>query len=195
MIQNKCKTTLVLGRKGAKVLRMKISEMITDRYKLRIPPTVYYDLLADVQEAEEEQEPTTKNDLGVDCISRDSAIKALDYDIKCFEFKRGVNRHMDDIAKLLNTIYETQVNNIKALPSTPQEPKIVPIAEIKYDEDKLKELVNKAQEPILDKLNKMKSEIADSLEFWDYSPSNNPLARDILETITNFWGDMRGEEE
>ena len=36
---------------------MKISEMITDRYKLRIPPTVYYDLLADVQEAEEEQEP------------------------------------------------------------------------------------------------------------------------------------------
>lgn len=38
---------------------MKISEMITDRYKLRIPPTVYYDLLADVQEAEEEQEPKT----------------------------------------------------------------------------------------------------------------------------------------
>ena len=36
---------------------MKISEMITDRYKLRIPPTVYYDLLADVQEVEEEQEP------------------------------------------------------------------------------------------------------------------------------------------
>lgn len=36
---------------------MKISEIITDKYKLRIPPTVYYDLLADVQEAEEEQEP------------------------------------------------------------------------------------------------------------------------------------------
>ena len=36
---------------------MKISEMITDRYKLRIPPTVYYDLLSDVQEAEDEQEP------------------------------------------------------------------------------------------------------------------------------------------
>ena len=40
---------------------MKISEIITDKYKLRIPPTVYYDLLADVQEVEEEQEPTTKN--------------------------------------------------------------------------------------------------------------------------------------
>ena len=36
---------------------MKISEIITDKYKLRIPPTVYYDLLADMQEAEEEQEP------------------------------------------------------------------------------------------------------------------------------------------
>ena len=51
------------------------------------------------------------------------------------------------------------------------------------------------QEPILDKINKMKSEIADSLEFWDYSPNNNPLARDMLETLTNFWGDIRSEEE
>lgn len=50
------------------------------------------------------------------------------------------------------------------------------------------------QEPVIDKINKMKSEIADSLEFWDYSPNNNPLARDMLETITNFLGDMRGEE-
>ena len=59
-----------------------------------------------------------------DCISRDSAIKALGYDIKYFEFKSGVSKHMDDIANLLNTIYEIQVNNIKALPSvTPQEPK------------------------------------------------------------------------
>ena len=36
---------------------MKISEIITDKYKLRIPSTVYYELLADVVEAEEEQEP------------------------------------------------------------------------------------------------------------------------------------------
>ena len=35
---------------------MKISEIIIDKYKLRIPPTVFYDLLADVREAEEEQE-------------------------------------------------------------------------------------------------------------------------------------------
>lgn len=38
---------------------MKISEIIMDKYKLQIPPTVYYDLLADVVEAEDEQEPKT----------------------------------------------------------------------------------------------------------------------------------------
>jgi hypothetical protein len=42
---------------------MKISEIIKDKYKLRIPPTVYYDLLADVQEIEEEQEPIVEIDL------------------------------------------------------------------------------------------------------------------------------------
>ena len=36
---------------------MKISEIITNKYKLRMPPTVYYELLADVVEVEEEQEP------------------------------------------------------------------------------------------------------------------------------------------
>ena len=30
---------------------------IIENYKLRMPPTVYYDLLADVREVEEEQEP------------------------------------------------------------------------------------------------------------------------------------------
>ena len=51
------------------------------------------------------------------------------------------------------------------------------------------------QEPVIDKINKMKTEIADSLEFWDYSPNNNPLARDMLETFTNFWGDIKAESE
>jgi hypothetical protein len=121
--------------------------------------------------SEKLEKETANNILKVDCINRDSAIKALDYDIKSFEFKAGVSKYMDDIAKLLDTIYEIQVNNIKAISSvTPQE-------------------------PILEKINKMKSEIADSLEFWDYSANNNPLARDILETVTNFWGDIREVEE
>lgn len=42
---------------------MKISEIIKDKYKLRIPPIIYYELLADVQEAEEEQKPMVEIDL------------------------------------------------------------------------------------------------------------------------------------
>lgn len=57
-----------------------------------------------------EQEPCE------DTISRVDALKALDYDIKSFEFKNGVSRHMNEIANLLNAIYEIQSNNIKALP-------------------------------------------------------------------------------
>ena len=76
-----------------------------------------------------EQEPTAKNNLGIDCISRDSAIKALDYDIKSFDFKSGVSEHMDDIAKLLNTIYEIQVNNIKAMPPVTPQPRWIPVSE------------------------------------------------------------------
>lgn len=50
---------------------MKISEIITDKYKLHIPPKVYYDLLADVREAEEEQEPCE------DAVSRHEVAKVL----------------------------------------------------------------------------------------------------------------------
>lgn len=59
-----------------------------------------------------------------DAVSRDDALKALAYDIKSFEFKSGVEKHMNEIANLLNTIYEIQSDNVKALPSVnPQEPK------------------------------------------------------------------------
>ena len=58
---------------------MKISEIITDKYKLRMPPTVYYELLADVVEVEEEQEPKTgqwkqylKDGLRYQCSACDS---------------------------------------------------------------------------------------------------------------------------
>lgn len=66
---------------------MKISEIITDKYKLRIPPTVYYDLLADVVEAEEEQE------LCDDAISRDAVLDLCDSkdpDYKVIHFKEDV---------------------------------------------------------------------------------------------------------
>lgn len=56
---------------------MKISEIITDKYKLRIPPTVYYELLADVQEAEEEQ--MTHNCLCESCCDKDYCLSYQDY--------------------------------------------------------------------------------------------------------------------
>lgn len=40
--------------------------------------------------------------------------------------------------------------------------------------------------------NKMISEIRDSLDFWDYH-NNNPLVRDILESVYKYCG--KGEEE
>ena len=42
-------------------------------------------------------------------------------------------------------------------------------------------------------IRQMKSEIADSLEFWDYSPNNNPLARDIIETVNTYCAKMESE--
>lgn len=67
-----------------------------------------------------------------DAISRADAIKALDYDIKSFEFKSGVCKHMNEIANLLNTIYEIQSDNIKALP--PVQPKTGHCKDCKYFE-------------------------------------------------------------
>ena len=73
----------------------------------------------------EEQQPE-------DAISRDDALKALAYDIKSFEFKSGVGRHMNEIANLLNTIYEIQSDNIRALP--PVQPKVGHCKDCKYFE-------------------------------------------------------------
>lgn len=57
---------------------MKISKIITDKYKLRIPPTVYYDLLADVQEAEEELMVAIDNSISLpDNATNGDVIKAI----------------------------------------------------------------------------------------------------------------------
>lgn len=101
-----------------------------------------------------------------------------------------------DVLKLMQDNWHTHngdwamqesLDDIRALPSvTPQEPFInKPCASEKVCEHD--------KQMVLEKINKMKSEIADSLEFWDYSPSNNPLARDMLETLTKFWGDIKAE--
>lgn len=180
---------------------MKISEMITDKYKLRIPPTVYYDLLADVQEMEGEQEPTTKNstvsletymqvvkerdiaieqlhelgyefgekiepttknDLGVDLISRADVLKLMQDNWHTHNGDWAMQESMDDI---------------RALPSvTPQEPTTFQWCHDckEYDQEKhcchrwskvirdTVEEMKQEQEPIIDKI---RTEI-DSLEWW-----------------------------
>ena len=90
-----------------------------DKYKLRIPPTVYYDLLADVQEVEE---PTTKNDLGVDCISREQALVAIRNlypSIPRVDFNGSLRKWADKYKPYIECD-----DAIKQLPSlTPQEPR------------------------------------------------------------------------
>ena len=125
---------------------MKISEMITDKYKLRIPLTVYYDLLSDVVEIEE-QEPTTKNDLAVektDMIDKsnfsqeqyktdlqsaydcgyEQAKNDLGVDFDCisrFSAEQVVRYHYCDIPL---KVYNKLMGELDSLPSvTPQEPK------------------------------------------------------------------------
>ena len=122
---------------------MKISEMITDRYKLRISPTVYYDLLADVQEVEEEQEPTTKNDSSKYCDrniclrneynnvgcedcevtkSQEQTTKN-DLGVDCIKKSDAINiiQDMHGLARV--DVISDAVNRIITMPSvTPQEP-------------------------------------------------------------------------
>ena len=109
---------------------MRISEIITDKYKLRIPPTVYYDLLADVREMEEEQEPTTKNDLGVDCISRAQAQTKIEMNASRYTIakERGGMGQVEWSDQLIKV--SEAVDIIRNLPSvTPQEPRWIPVSE------------------------------------------------------------------
>ena len=89
---------------------------ILENYKLRIPPTVFYDLKADIVNFEE---PTTKNDLGVDCISRAEAIKCLECD-----FDITGKENMKTVVNYINSAHDKIVN----LPRVKQEPK--PMVEI-----------------------------------------------------------------
>ena len=91
---------------------MKISEIIMDKYKLRIPPRVYYELLADVQEVEEEQEPTTKKNLGVDCVARQDVERYIEGFVNEYTPKEELE------------FINLELDGLKHIPSvTPQEPK------------------------------------------------------------------------
>ena len=69
---------------------------------------------------QEEQEPTTKNDLGVDCISRAEAIKCLECD-----FDITGKENMKTVVNYINSAHDKIVN----LPRVKQEP-FKPMVEI-----------------------------------------------------------------
>lgn len=86
-----------------------------------------------------EQEPTAKNNLGVDKEQLKTMIRGLTK----WYVKRD-NTEVGEPDTAVGLLYDDVMFGIDRLtPVTPQKPEIVPIAEIKYDEDKLKELVSK----------------------------------------------------
>lgn len=137
---------------------MRISEIITDKYKLRIPPTVYYELLADVQELEEEEEPITKNNLGVDAVSRDIVKRYIQAHIHEIITESG-----EDKNKHTNRVLRSLIHGVNCMPSvTPQEPiawivgkNNAKIAVKNMPIDKLQKIcaiIGDEQESVLDKL-------------------------------------------
>ena len=71
------------------------------------------------------REPTTKNDLGVDCISRAELLKAMDtWDKFGYTAQYGLERlDKDDKGFVPYVKYDDMVNCVKGMPSvTPQEP-------------------------------------------------------------------------
>jgi hypothetical protein len=141
-------------------------------------------------------QPTTKNDLGVDYISRQDVLSEIirfsteeGSSVECQQLYCDVNNMPSATPIRPKGHWKTdRQGDMQCSRCGHQRPYF-----IDYTSEGCK--VRGKLTPFIEKINKMKSEIADSLEFWDYSPNNNPLARDMLETITNFWGDVREVEE
>lgn len=149
-----------------------------------------------------EQRSTTKNDLGVDCISRTQAIERLKLN---FPISQGADNSRDR-HRYMQALADLQA--IRELPSvTPQKPKIVPIAEIKLDEDKLKSRIvtdlysvikqNYIEREVLDKI------IAEIKE-WYWQADKQELAKDpcvvdamidlFIRTIDKYKAESEGKE-
>lgn len=82
---------------------------ILEKYKLRIPPNVFYELKADICNHEEYKEPTTKKDLAVeadDCIS-------------LAEVRKAINRYIEKAQSsgVVDAFISFEELAIKALPS------------------------------------------------------------------------------
>lgn len=85
---------------------------------------------------ENQYTPTTKNDLGVDCIDRVGLLKAMDtWDKFGYSTRYGLERlDKNDKGFVPYVKYEDMVECVKGMPSvTPQEPRWIPCSEKKPD--------------------------------------------------------------
>ena len=97
-----------------------------------------------------EQEPTTKNDLGVDCISRAEAIKCLECD-----FDITGKENMKTVVNYINSAHDKIVN----LPSvTPQEPQTFKWCTDCKEYDQEKHCCHRWSKVIRDTVEEMKQE-------------------------------------
>lgn len=139
-------------------------------------------------------EETTKKDLEVeaeDCISRADAIKLLENygsveitnKLKALPTVYPKSDIDEDIYKASLNLQATALNDLWNTNK-----------QLKKELEMLK-LDRECDKPSKDLIRQMKSELADSLEFWDYSPNNNPLARDMLETINTYCAKMIEPQE
>ena len=87
---------------------------IIERYKLRIPPTVYYELLADVREAEEEQEPKTRNFTKADIDAIDKAINE-GWELRVNEILSKIRAEIEQITDTMGVSYNQYVSKIDVL--------------------------------------------------------------------------------
>ena len=119
---------------------------------------------------ENQYTPTTKNDLGVDCIDRAELLKAMDtWDKFGYTARYGLERlDKDDRGFVPYVHYEDMVKCVKGMPSvTPQEPKEITLEDVKgYCKPRLLTIITnelyyelthfkikaREQEPIIDKI-------------------------------------------
>ena len=107
-----------------------------------------------------EQEPTTKNDLGVDCISREQALK---------ELKESAEHHANDSRE--EALLRRDRDIIRALPSvTPQEPQTFKWCTDCKEYDQEKHCCHRWSKVIRDTVEEMKQEPEPKTGHWIKTP-------------------------
>lgn len=91
---------------------MTIDELkcIIGEYKLRIPPTVYYELLADLEDAEFIPKADYENRLKADMVAM---LKELQLEIEEVKTQSGFDEAWDGAVKQCSEIIQQKINSLK----------------------------------------------------------------------------------